>query len=548
MSGFDITRMADSYQPDFGLLWQPVLSQESLLKLSDRQLFEYSQARKAAQDFAEKNPVGSGWIFPSWKRVLDMWKESRIIVILGGNRSAKSTLASRLCIWAMGTIPECEIRAFHVNGERSKQDQQRAIYDALPHSLRHLPTKRGANHTVQYTQANGFTGDKMILPPLPGCVKGGQITFSNYASYSNDSQVAEGFKSHLIWLDEAAPEALFKTLQQRTTDYRGRIILTFTVLNGWTGLVQQILGKAKTLEWRHASLVNKRLPVLQQNMTHEGMFIHYFWTEDNPFIPVEEFRSKMRGLPEEDVLARAYGVPTKAVKAVFTKFDRSVHVVKHEDLPFVKNPQYPVTRYMIMDPGGSKNDFIGWVAIDAAGTRWCYREWPDFATYREWALPSSTPEGKEGPAQRSLGWGIEDTVNMIREKEGDEVVFERLIDPRMGAAERKGELGATTLITDYDKGGMTFIPAPGVDIKSGIKLIQGLLNWNPDKPRDSKNSPKIYFSDRCENWIMMMSEWTNYSPTEHTKEGPDLLRYLETSSPQHFQLEDLQPQGQTFSY
>ncbi len=546
----DQRRLADNYVPSFGTPWAPILPPEQLAQLTDRQLWDYTQARKTANEFALKNPIGSGWKLPAWDTVMRHWQSHRIHVILGGQRSSKSAFAARLCVWGLGNIPEAEIRAYHVNSDRSVQDQQRAIWESLPDGIKSLPTKRGyGGHSVQYSQKNGFTGDVLILPALPGWTRGGRIDFNNYRSYENDRKTAEGFKAHLLWLDEEAPVDLFKTLRTRTTDYHGRIILTFTTIEGWTSLVQELLGKVKTLETRYAPLVKRKLPVLQESLQHDGMLIHYFWTEDNPFIDVNEFRAKMRGLSKEDVLARAYGIPTKAAKAAFPLFSRDVHVLKaHEDLPFIKNPEYPVTRYFVMDPGGSKNDFLCWVAIDAAGTWWVYREWPDMDTFGEWALPGPTPEGKAGPAQKSLGWGIAEEVDQIKLMEGNEEIFERLVDPRMGAAEKKGDEGATTLITDFDKYGMTLIPAPGVDIKSGLKLINGLLYYDTEKPIDSRNSPKIFFSPRCGNMIHMMAEYTATYSTEHTKEAPDLLRYLATANPIHVSPSDMQTQGGGGSY
>lgn len=548
MSGVDRLRLTDSYKMSFGMPWVPVLPREQLAQMSDRQLWDYQQARKQAEQVTQDNPTGAGWTLPSWRTVMDNFQKYQIHVILGGVRSTKSTFASRACVWALGNLPECECRCYHVNSDRSKQDQQRFIWDALPKGLKTLPTKRSATHTIQFSAANGFTNDMLILPPLEGWSKGGRIDFSNYKSFENDSRTAEGFKAHLIWADEEMPAKLFETLTYRLTDYHGRMILSFTTLEGWSPLIQDILGKTKTLETRYSPLVKRKIPVLQESLSRPGALIHYFWTEDNVFIDVDEFRSKLRGRPEDEVLARAHGIPTKAIKTVFRTFDRNVHVVKHEHLPFIKNPNYPVTRYMVMDPGGSKNDFVGWVAIDAAGTYWCYREWPDYDTYGSWAEPSSTPEGKEGPAQQSLGYGINEMAELIRGLEGQEQIFERLVDPRMGAAERKGEEGATTIITDFDKADITLIPAPGLDIDHGIKLINGLLKFDAEKPRDSKNSPRIYFSEKCENWIHMMSEWTNYSRTEHTKEGPDILRYLVTSNPIHVAPGDALVQGATGSY
>lgn len=548
----DPRRLADSYQPTrdtFGLDWVPPKTRAELEQLSDKELFDYMLARQQVEKWAVENPVGSGWVPPAWRKVLEHWQSHRIHVILGGNRSGKSVFASRLCVWAMANIPEAEVRGWHVNKMRSNQDMQRLIYEALPASLKSFPTSRGKYHAMSWSQANGFTNDVLIIPAMKGWTKGGRMDFNNYASYQDDPQVAEGFKIHLGWLDEESPQTLFKTLLQRTTDYHGRLVLTFTTLNGWTPLVEDILGKVRVIESRYAPLVKRKLPVLQESLRYDGMMIYNFWTEDNPFIDTEEFRQKMKGLHEDEVLARAYGVPTKAAKAAFPMFSRDVHVLKsHDDLPWIKNPNYEVTRYHICDPGGSKNDFMGWVAIDQAGTWWVYREWPDHETYGEWALPGSTVEGKAGPAQTSLGWGFDRETEEIEKLEAGEEIFERLVDPRMGAQEKKADEGATNFITDFEKHGIVLVPAPGVDIKSGLKKINELLHYNPDKPRDSRNSPRIFFSPKCENWIHMMSEYTATSGTEHTKEGPDLLRYLAMSNPIFVRKQDMGGTNTTGSY
>lgn len=547
-SAIDPRRLADNWQPDFGMDWVPRLPLERLNQLSDRELREYVEARKLAESFADKNQVGSGWVLPSWRKVLEAWKKWPIQILLGGVRSSKSSLAARICVGALGNIPECEIRAYHVNADRSKQDQQRFIYDALPESLKNMPTARSRNHSTRWTQATGFTNDLLILPPLPGWTKGGRIDFGNYKQYEQDQKVAEGFKAHVIWGDEAMPVKMFETLLYRTTDYHGRIILSFTTLEGWTPLVQDILGKTRTIESRISPHTGKRIPTIQESLSRPGALIHYFWTEDNPFIDGDEFRKKLKGRPIDEVLAYAHGIPTKAAQAVFPLFSRDTNVIKHEDLPFIKKPDYPVTRYFIMDPGGSKSDFLLWVAIDAAGTYFVYRDWPDHATYGAWALPGSTAEGKPGPAQDGRGMGINEEVEIIKQLEAGERIFERLVDPRMGAAEKKGDEGATTIITDFEDHGITLIPAPGLDIKHGLKLINGLLHWKPDLPRDSRNSPKIYFSDQCENSIQMMAEYTATYVTEHTKEAPDLLRYLTTSQPIHVAAGDADAVGSTRSY
>ena len=462
------------------------------------------------------------------------------------HNSSKSVCASRLALWTAATIPNSEVRCFHVNEDRSIEDQQRMIYDALPLGIKSLSTKKGMHHSLQYSQKNGFTDNVCILPPIPGARRGGMIKFGNYRQFMQDAQVAEGFKSHLIWCDEECPQKLFETLWFRTIDYHGRIILTFTTLGGWTPLIQDILGRTKTIEKRYAPLLKKELPIMQESLSRPGAVIYYFWTEDNAFIDTSDFLQKIGQRPKDEILARAYGIPTKAIAGVFPGFNKDVNVLPHDQMPWVKKPDYKVTRYMVIDPAGSKNWFMLWLAIDAAGTWWVYREWPDFD---DWALPGNTAEGKPGPAQKGSKKGIKDYVALIKDCEKDEEIYERYIDPRLGAAEKQSEEGATTIISDLDDQNMTVIPAPGVDIENGIQLINNLLAWDDTKPRDSINGPKLYISDRCQNLIFAMSEHTGQGGrSEATKDPIDCLRYLAVSAPEYFDARDFTPQTKTGCY
>ncbi len=532
---------ADDFQPDFGIPWRPVLTRAQVEGWDTERLAYYIKVRREVEKGTIDNPIGQGWSLPMWELVMKNWKKYQTIVILGGNRSTKSTLASRLALWAGATIPESEIRCYHVNEDRSIQDQQAMIYDALPVGIKSLPTKKGQNHSLQYSQKNGFTDNICILPPLPGYRKGGSIKFGNYRQYQQDAQIVEGFKAHVAWMDEECPQKMFETLQYRMVDYHGRIILTFTTLTGWTPLIQDILGKTRTIEKRFAPLVGKELPIMQESLSRPGAVIYYFWTEDNAFIDTSDFVDKIKGRPADEILARAYGIPTKSITSVFPGFNKEVNVIPHEKLPWLpanlkKDKKgdpipYRVTRYMAIDPAGSKNWAMLWVAIDALGTWWVYNEWPD---YDDWALPGNTAEGKPGPAQKGSKRGIRDYVELIKGIEGTDEIFERYIDPRMGAAERQSEDGATTIISDLDDAGLTVIPAPGVDIENGIQLLNNLLAWDESKPRDSLNSPKLYISDRCQNFIYAMAEHTGQGGrNEATKDFVDLGRYLAVSDIQY---------------
>lgn len=467
------------------------------------------------------------------------------------HNSSKSVFASRMAVWTAATIPQAEVRCYHVNEDRSVEDQQRMIYDALPAGIKAIPTKKGIAHSLQFSQKNGFTDNICILPPLPGYRRGGSIKFGNYRQFQQDAQVAEGFKSHFIWGDEEMPQKFFETLIYRTIDYHGRIMLTFTTLTGWTPLIQDILGKTRTLEKKFAPLIGRDVPIMQESLSRPGAAIYYFHTADNAFIDTADFLEKIKGRPKDEILARAYGIPTKSIQGVFQLFDKEVNVIPHDQLPWIKNPDYKVTRYMAIDPGEAKNWFMVWVAIDAAGTWWVYREWPEQAD-GDWALPGNTPEGKAGPAQKNTQESIRGYVDLIQgfeTEDGD--VYERFIDPRMAATERKTlDGGATTILSSLDDSGLMppARPAPGVDIKDGLQIITDRLHWNPGAPRTFSNTPKFYISDRCQNTIYALQEYANYSRTEATKDPIDCLRYIGVSNATHYDKLDFQERGPTGCY
>lgn len=545
---------ADEFQPSFGIRYRAPLPRSHFHDWTQEQVAQYVQTRQMMERNAEENPVGAGWTLEMWELVMANWKKYQNIVILGGNRSSKSVLASRLCAWGGCTIPQAEIRCYHVNEDRSIEDQQRMIWDALPQGIKSLPTKKGISHSLTWSQKNGFTDNICILPPIPGYRRGGSIKFGNYRQYAQDSQVAEGFKSHIIWGDEEMPQKMFETLQYRTVDYHGRIILTFTTLAGWTPLVQDILGKTRTLKKRKSDLLGIDLPIMQESLSRPGTVIYYLWTSDNAFIDTSDFLTKIKGRPRDEILARAHGIPTKSVTSVFPSFNKDVNVVPHEKLPWLNLKKdgkgndipYKCTRYMAIDPAGAKNWFALWVAVDPAGTRWVYREWPD---YDDWALPGPTAEGKPGPATKGSSKGIREYVELIKNMENGEEIYERFIDPRLGNSEKQSMEGATTIISDLDDADMTVIPAPGVDIEDGLQRINNLLAYDEQKPIDSLNAPKLYISDRCQNLIFAMSEYTAKGGRgECTKDPIDCLRYIEVSNPEYYELTTSDPQNRTGCY
>jgi phage terminase large subunit-like protein len=450
-------------------------------------------------------------------------------------------------VYLLMMIPEARIRCFHVNEDKSVAEQQAYIYEALPERLKNLPKRRGSPHSTVYTQANGFVGGKLILPAQPGYRRGSEMIFGTYSQYQTDPKCVEGWWAHCIWCDEEVPLKMYERLLTRIIDARGRLVLSFTTIQGWSPLVADILKKTKTLRRRKSDLLQREIPVAQESLSRRGTRIYYFWTQDNPFIPRETVEN-LRGRPMEEILSIAHGIPTKPTRSKFPRFDEAVHVIAHEKLPWLQ-PDCGVefTRYHVIDPSGSKPWAMCWLAVDPAGKIYVYREWPDVG-YGNWGEQGSTAEGKAGDAQKPNGWGINDYVELIKNCEEGEDIFERLIDPRLGAAPTQAKEGATSIITELEDAGLTYLPAPGLNVEHGLQLISSRLTYDNTQPITAMNAPKLYISNRCENTVECLKNYSGAGATEVWKDFIDCLRYALEQGCDFVAKNDEASRAPTFSY
>ena len=525
------------------------LSEEEIdrLTIEDPERAETLTRLLMDQPTSEKeDPIQWGWTLPGWRRVMERFDKDKIHVILGGNRSSKTMMASRLLVHLAQAIPEAEIRSMHVTEERSIQDAQKTIWQNLPMRYKRSK-KKSANHSLQYNQKNGFNSAKAILPPtIAGAERGSTIYFNNYRQYMADPQIFEGWSAHAIHLDEEVPESIFNTLLGRTADYHGRLILTFTTLQGWTPLINSLLKGAETVRTRYSELLQKELPIEQISANWPDCRIHYFWSEQTPFIDYKELVRTYSKQPQEVKLARLYGIPSKSFEGRFPKFNRETNVIPHERIPFIADPSLKVTKYFVCDPGGSKPWVAIWAGVDLQGRIYVYREFPD-STMGAWALPhvnnAGKSVGKPGPAQKPLGWGYNQYKEHFEDLEDEEDIFERIVDPRMGSATVREKEGESNIITTMSNLGFVFRPAPGVDIEAGIAKINDALSWDDTEPMTDQNTPRLFVSDRCENFITSMIEYSGQSRQEHFKDFVDCIRYLMVSGADHVTSRDLMITG-----
>lgn len=530
-------QFSDKFELRFGYPWVPLPSDEEAANMTTENIVKFMEIWNGINEGGKKSPIASGWTLPSWETIFDNYQKYNILIMLGGNASGKSFFGARSVLSLAAKIPEASIACFSPTAETSVADQQKLVWDALPDSLKNLPTKKGQNWNLSWSQKNGFTDNVCILPPLPGYRSGSSIRFYSYSQYYQNDAFIEGKRWHYVWLDEACPLGLLNTIRLgRIGAFHGRIFWSYTIVDQWNDAMDKVMGKVRTLKKRfcdHPKIMHD-LPVLQESLSMDSTLVTYAWSKDNPFCDYSEFLKLNSAESKEVILMRGFGVPTRLTTSAFPNFDKDVNVIKHEELPWLKAPKknargqdipYRVTRYFSVDPGGSKSWFMLWGAVDASGTWWIYREYPDIS-YGEWALPGD----KAGPAQKGTGLSEERYAEIIKQAEDGEEIMERYIDPRMGANERGGK----TIMGELEEAGIITLAATvasseanKTEIQSGIQLINSLLHWDSTKEKSFTNAPKLYISDRCENLIYCLQEFTGaLGGEEATKDGFDALRYM----------------------
>lgn len=509
------------------ILTPPTDEEMAVMEAAD--LVELHRIYHEAIENAEKDPYHYGFRLPHWEKAEEQLKEVNEILALGGNRSGKTSWGSYCVVKAAVENPGSEIFCFAQTSEVSIRQQQSAVWGWLPAELRMKQTS--SNAYISYTKKNGFTDNSLILP------NGSQIIFKTYSQYQNNSTILEGaelgsrnpqWHNIGVWVDEylLGPE-LINTLRFRLATRDSKMLVTFTPIDGWTEVIKEYLDGAKTIESREAELLKGEVvPYVQRSKKHNAS-VHYFHSQDNPFGGYERIKDTLIGKPREEILIRAYGVPMKSHATKFPKFNKVVNVVDPDKIP-TRN----VTRYHVIDPAGAKNWFMCWIAVDESGTFWVYREWPgvDVGDWAEWRGGKWVP----GEGAKGQGFGIRDYIELIEELEGEEEIFERLIDPRLGAAKYQVQDGSSSIIEDLNDAGMVCIPAPGLEIDDGLQALIGKMSWDTTKPQDSVNRPHFYVSSECENIIAALSEYTGEGGLKEAWKDPiDTLRYAAISNLDH---------------
>jgi phage terminase large subunit-like protein len=489
-------------------------------------LQRYHALRKRKIVLEEYEPLQHGFVFDIWRDAQRLLDNGRDLLILGGNRSSKSKFASWYLVKMLVASPKRQAWAFQQNEKQSIDCQQPYIWQYLGMRYQRMG-KQGSTTYIKYTEHNGFSEGLFILP------SGSKCRFRNYEQKPGS---LEGAELDLCWCDELVPPDFLETLRVRTVDRAGKMLVTFTPIEGYSQTVRQYLEGAKIVQTRPAELLDQKqvhvrgcppghMPYILDCAVPRRHVI-LFPTKENPYAGYEALGDELRHRPKGEIMCRAYGWPTKQIAGAFPLFG-DINI-----LPGSKIPENGVN-YCIADPGGRKNWFIIWIRATLEGMFYIYREWPRWNVEGAWALPSGKDDGKAGPAQTAdMQRGGPEVRRMIRELENGEEILERIIDPRPVAALHND---ATTLLDklaedDEDNPGMEFLPAPGLKIEQGLQVVNSWLDYDPVTPLSSDNQPRLYVSEDCENTIYCMRTWTGADGERGASKDPcDCVRYAATA-------------------
>lgn len=415
-------------------------------------LWTYQEREAAIVAASEErgDPLEYGCELAHWKEADADLAGLDQFYVAGGKRASKSEWAAKRLVDAATAYGRGIYWAFQDSETTSIATMQKIVWRYLPPAIKSLNGRRDSVFKVNYSQANGFTDRKLVLPNRS------EIYF---LTYNQDCKEFQGWElgappeevlrvreQHQAlgkreiaggawtsrpsppnlgaWADEDLSLAWYETIILRLATRAAKLVWTYSPLLGITKTIKQFLGACQIRDTRPSPLLPDRINVpgcpvghmpyrVQPSTGRAGAM--YFFTAWNPFGGYEYIVSLCQGKTAAYVQRNAYGYAEDTIRRAWPRFG-GANVIEPEALPATG------TNYVIVDPAGDRPWFVIWVRVapGAPSEFYVYRDWPDLARFGEWAVPSDGVrdlDGVKGPAQRSLGYGEIQYKRMILREE-----------------------------------------------------------------------------------------------------------------------------------
>ena len=523
---------------DHPILPSPSDEEIVLLGESDPKLLEkLHQAHEGRIRASNEDPLRYGFDLEGWVRMQEGLNEFNEVLALGGNRSGKTTGCAKMVMDAVSKNEGGHIVCFSQNADTSIKVQQPAIWEMMPKEFR--KKTKSIDGYINYSMQNGFTGSSFVFPDTKT-----RVDFKTYTQFSNNQTILEGFEFGFknpegnnigAWLDEYLGDAaLVNTLRFRLATRDSKMLIGFTPIDGYTPFIADYLKNAETLQTKPAELLRgKEVPVAQYSPSRDAAIV-YLHSDENPFGGYERIAKDLQGRPEDEIKVRAYGLPVKSANSLLPYFNTEVNVLSDE--PNKYGMTFPdisdtnrYTVYQVVDPAGARNYTMIWAGVNDIGEVYIRSEWPDRATYGEWAM-FGDPKWKYGPAAKKIGLNVEGYCELFKEIEQDLglQVTERIGDSRFFARENENNDDLFTAFYDY---GVSFIPSSGVMEEQGIAALDDWFSYNPNMEIDEANRPLCYIHSDCGNLIDSLINYNSRGKADESlKDFFDVIRYLRMSN------------------
>lgn len=209
-----------------------------------RVIGEIEARRREAMRREIEDPFRYGYVPEHWLKAEALLDKHKELLVLGGNRAAKSRFAAWKLIKSMVAKPNSRWWCFHQNNTMSMAWQQPMVYEYIPAEWKNVKKDRWTN--VSFTQKNGFSDGTFILPNRAQCW---------FFAYEMDKKIIEGGEIDGFWCDELVPMDWLETLVYRIVTRKGWGLTTFTPVDGYTSTVAMYLDGAITEEEEEADLL-----------------------------------------------------------------------------------------------------------------------------------------------------------------------------------------------------------------------------------------------------------------------------------------------------
>jgi len=218
-------------------------------------ILEHHDAREERIRLFDHDPLLHGGELPTWPIIREQLQAKDELYLFSANDAGKSEFGgkwvcevlTRRFTWPTMMPGAPKVLCIAQNDAASKLQMEKVhkyapLYARLANDRKGKP--RNAYFKYNWSQAEGFTGAKFVLPNP----RGAECDFRTVAQWLKGELSFESFAFHAVWIDEDAPLGMWDALRFRAAKKQGKLLFTFTPVSGFSGVCKTVLNGARLVE------------------------------------------------------------------------------------------------------------------------------------------------------------------------------------------------------------------------------------------------------------------------------------------------------------